>query len=101
MGVTRGFFDFWGKVINTLAGLMGVQLPMEPAVHLLNDDSHLSLTEIACRVWLAGLTAAKKIIVRDGGLFTGFGPFWTFFTWNYHQQVFNDKEPNVVVLHPS
>lgn len=38
-------FNFWGKVISTLTELTGVQLPMDPAVHLLNDDSHLSLTK--------------------------------------------------------
>ena len=59
-----GVLEFWGKVINSLVDLVGVQLPMEPAVHLLNDDSHLSLTERTRKIWLAGLTAAKKIIVQ-------------------------------------
>ncbi len=36
-----GIFEFWGKVIRTLNKLMGVQLPMDPFVHLLNDSSKL------------------------------------------------------------
>lgn len=59
-----GVFGLWGKVISTLTELTGVQLPMDPAVHLLNDDSHLSLTEKTRKIWLAGLTAAKKIVVQ-------------------------------------
>lgn len=54
-------FSFLGKIISTLAELSGVQLPMGPAVHLLNDDSHLSLIKKTCKVWLSGLTAAKGV----------------------------------------
>ena len=43
---------------------MEVQLLMDPFVHLLNDDSKLSLTEQSGKSWLAGLTAAKKIITQ-------------------------------------
>lgn len=57
-------FDLWRGVIFTLEELTGVQLPMDLAVHLLNDDSLLSLTEKTRKIWLAGLTAAKKIVVQ-------------------------------------
>ena len=43
---------------------MEVQLPMDPFVHLLNDDSKLFLTEKSPEIWLAGLTAVKKIIAQ-------------------------------------
>ena len=59
-----GISEFWGKVIRTLSDLMGVQLPMDPYIHLLNDDSNLSLTEKSRKIWLSGLTAAKKIIAQ-------------------------------------
>lgn len=59
-----GILDLWEKVIGTIAALTGVQLPMEPAIHLLNDDSQLSLGAKTRKIWLAGLTAAKKIIVQ-------------------------------------
>ena len=54
----------WRKVIEIVTDITGVQFPMDPAVHLLNDDSHLSLAEKNRKVWLAGLTAAKKIVVQ-------------------------------------
>ena len=56
--------EFWRKVIRTLNDLVGIQLPMDPFVHLLNDDSRLSLTEKSQKIWLAGLTASRKIIVQ-------------------------------------
>ena len=59
-----GILDFWWKVVNTLAGLTGVLLPMDPAIHLLNDNSCFSLTGEARKGWLAGLTAAKRIVVQ-------------------------------------
>lgn len=40
----NGVFDFGGNVIGTLTELTGVQLPMDPAVHLLNDDSRMDKT---------------------------------------------------------
>ena len=51
-------------MIEIVTDVTGVQFPMDPAVHLLNDDSHLSLAEKNRKVWLAGLTAAKKIVVQ-------------------------------------
>lgn len=56
-----GILDFWGTVVNTLTGVIGVILPMDPVVHLLNDDSRLSLTDKARKIWLAGLTAGRLI----------------------------------------
>ncbi len=59
-----GILDLWEKVVSNIAALTGVQLPMEPALHLLNDDSQLSLVETTHKIWLADLTAAKKIVVQ-------------------------------------
>ena len=59
-----GVFEFWGKVINTLTDILEIQFPMDPYVHLLNDDSNLDLTVKTRKVWLAGLTADKKIIAQ-------------------------------------
>ena len=57
-----GISELWGRVIRTLSDLMEVQLPIDHFVHLLNDDSKWSLTEKSREIWLAGVTAAKKII---------------------------------------
>ncbi len=59
-----GVLHFWEKAIKTLTDLMGVQLPMDPVIHLTNHDSKLHLSEKSCKIWLAGLTAAKRIIVQ-------------------------------------
>ena len=59
-----GVSGLWREVIGVIADLTGVQFPMDPAVHLLNDDSRLGLPEKTRKVWLAGLTAAKKIVVQ-------------------------------------
>ena len=37
---------------------------MEPNLLLLNDDSNLDLNTKQQKIWLAGLTAAKKLIVQ-------------------------------------
>ena len=63
MGMSR-VFEFWEKVIKTLTDLLGEQFPMDPYIHLLNDDSTLGLTVKARKACLAGLTAAQKIIVQ-------------------------------------
>lgn len=58
-------YDFWNKVLQALSDLIDIQLPMDPALHLLNDDSKLEgMNERSRKIWLAGLTAAKKIIVQ-------------------------------------
>ena len=54
----------WRKVIEIVTDVTGVPFPVDPAVHLLNDDSHLPLVEFFSQLWLAGLTAAKKIVVQ-------------------------------------
>ena len=57
-------YDFWNRVVQSLSDLIDVQLPMDPALHLLNDDSQICMNERSRKIWLAGLTAAKKIIVQ-------------------------------------
>lgn len=48
----------------TLSNMIDKPVPLEPTLLLLNDDSHLGLNEKQRKVWLAGLTAAKKLIVQ-------------------------------------
>ena len=43
MGMSR-VFEFGENVIKTLTDLLGEQFPMDPYIHLLNDDSTLGLT---------------------------------------------------------
>lgn len=44
----------------TLSNMIDKPVPLEPTLLLLNDDSHLGLNEKQRKVWLAGLTAARK-----------------------------------------
>jgi len=53
---------FCVKVVDKMSVLVGRMLPLEPAL-LLNDDSGFKITEIERKLWLAGMTAAKKIVV--------------------------------------
>ena len=53
----------WVKVVDKVSDLVGMKLPLEPALLLLNDDSRIKIAEIERKLWLAGMTAAKKIIV--------------------------------------
>jgi hypothetical protein len=39
-------------------------VPLEPIMLLLNDDTGMQLNEKQLKVWLAGLTAAKKHVVQ-------------------------------------
>ena len=55
---------FWNTVVRILSDVIDFKLPMDPALHLLNDDSQIRMTERARKTWLAGLTAAKKMVVR-------------------------------------
>jgi len=57
-------FGFWRKVTVTLSSMIDKPIPLEPTLLLLNDDSHLGLNEKQRKVWLAGLTAAKKLVVQ-------------------------------------
>ena len=49
-----------GDVNDILSALVGQEIPVDPAVLLLNDDSNLNLTGKQRKMWLAGLTSAKK-----------------------------------------
>ena len=44
--------------------MIGCPIPLDPVVLLLNDDSRLNLTEKQRKIWLAGLTATKKMIAQ-------------------------------------
>lgn len=56
--------EFWEKITSVLSDMIGKDIPVQPAVLLLNDDSNLGFTELQRKIWLAGLTSAKKIIVQ-------------------------------------
>lgn len=57
-------FLFWGKVIKLLSSLTNISLPVDPLLHLLLDDSRLPMTMKARKLWLAGITTAKKLVVQ-------------------------------------
>ena len=54
---------FWSKVARVLSELFEIQVPCLPQILLLNDDSTLSLPGTQKKVFFAGVTAAKKILV--------------------------------------
>jgi len=57
-------YGFWRKVTVTLSNVIDKTVPLELTLLLLNDDSHLGLNEKQRKVWLAGLMAAKKLVVQ-------------------------------------
>lgn len=54
---------FWTNAMKELSGLIGKQIPLDPVLLLLNDDSKFELVERQRKLWLAGLTATKRMIV--------------------------------------
>lgn len=56
--------EFWHKIAATIGDLIECPIPVDPIVWLLNDDSKLQLFEKQRKIWLAGSTAAKKMIVQ-------------------------------------
>ena len=54
---------FWSRVTHILSDLFEVEVPCSPQILLLNDDSTLSIPVNQKRVFFAGITAAKKILV--------------------------------------
>ena len=54
---------FWRNVVEKVSMLVGRQLPLSPALLLLNDDSNCKMSERGRKLWLASMTAAKKLIV--------------------------------------
>ena len=59
-----GVYSFWKRVTSILSKLIGKDIPLQPILLLLNDDSQLQLSEKQRKIMFAGLTAAKKLIVQ-------------------------------------
>ena len=57
-----GVEHFWRIVQSEFSLLLSIPIPLSPSVFILNDLSQLKLTKSSKRVFLAGLTAAKKMI---------------------------------------
>lgn len=57
-----GVANFWKMVQSELSLLMSTPIPLSPSVFILNDLSQLKLPKSPRRVFLAGLTAAKKML---------------------------------------
>lgn len=57
-------YEFWERISSILSDMIGKDIPVQPVVLLLNDDSSLGFTELQRKIWLAGLTSAKKIIAQ-------------------------------------
>lgn len=56
--------NFWKYVVSVLSNLLGVVVPLSPDVLLLADGSKLELNMKSEKILLAGLTAAKKTILK-------------------------------------
>lgn len=57
-----GVSYFWNMVKESLSTLLNVSSPLSPSVFILDDLSDIQLNKTQKRVFLAGLTAAKKIV---------------------------------------
>ena len=55
---------FWARVSQVLSEVMGTHVPLLPNVLMLNDDSAIGFTIPKRRLFLLGLTAAKKLLVQ-------------------------------------
>ena len=59
----RPVATFWHQITNTLSSIMGLNIQLNPAILILNDLSSVEFTNLTQRrIFLAGLTAAKKMI---------------------------------------
>ena len=58
-----GVSTFWAAVASFLSDIIELDVPCLPHILLLNDDSSLNITLHKKRIFLAGLTAAKKNLV--------------------------------------
>lgn len=54
--------EFWKRVAEMLSNILSKTIPYLPEVLLLDDSSNLELCVKQKRLWLAGLTAAKRLI---------------------------------------
>ncbi len=54
---------FWSQVTKSLAKILNKEVPCCPVLCLLNDNSKFPLSVHEKRIWLSGLTAAKKVLV--------------------------------------
>ena len=59
-----GVFSFWFNISDILSHLLQTDIPCLPHILLLNDDSPLNLNFHKKRVLFAGLTAAKKMLIK-------------------------------------
>ena len=55
---------FWLQISVALSNILEIHIPCTPNLLLLNDDSQLELSFIQRKLWLAGLTAAKRILIK-------------------------------------
>ena len=57
-----GVAYFWEVVRNSMSNLLSCDIPLSPLVLILDDVSQLKCRKMQKRVFLAGLTAAKKMV---------------------------------------
>lgn len=55
--------SFWEQVSNYLSTVLQINIPCSLKMMLLNDNDVLMLNSYQRRFWLAGSTAAKKMLV--------------------------------------
>merc|ERR1712235_47438 len=59
----RPVATFWHQITDTLSSIMGLNIQLIPSIFIINDLSSIGFTNlIQKRIFLAGLTAAKKMI---------------------------------------
>lgn len=57
-----GVKHLWKMVTNNLSVIQKISVPLSPSLLLLNNPQHLNFNRLNKRVFLAGLTDAKKMI---------------------------------------
>ncbi len=62
-----GVANFWNTVKENLSTILNVSVPFSPSVFIVNELSGIQLNKTQKRVFLAGLTAAKKLVEKKEG----------------------------------
>ncbi len=59
-----GVANFWNTVKENLSTILNVSVPFSPSVFIVNELSGIQLNKTQKRVFLAGSTAAKKLVEK-------------------------------------
>ncbi len=95
---------FWQKVSRSISNVTGKAVPCCPRVLLINDDSQLNFSHKEKVVYLAGLTAAKKMLalrwkpphdlsICHWSCHQYVICSWKFYIWNFQWQEYMVRDP--------